>query len=100
MSQQLEGLKCQLMNQFMEARYDEVLSESTKLAALGQEMSSDFSADGLPTIAPFREALGGVQGTPVIVAGGYDTENIWDVVDSGVSTQLASSPFPAEGYPD
>lgn len=69
----------------MEARYDEVLSESTKLAALGKEMTSDFSSDGLPTIAPFRAALGGVSGTPVIVAGGYDTENIWDVVDSRVS---------------
>lgn len=69
----------------MEARYDEVLSESTKLAALGQDMSADFAVDGLPSIAPFRQALGGIGGTPVIVAGGYDTENIWDVVDSGVS---------------
>ena len=70
----------------MEARYDEVLSESTKLAALGEEMSADFTVDGLPTMAPFRAALGGIGGTPVIVAGGYDTENIWDVVDSGVGS--------------
>jgi thiamine monophosphate synthase len=69
----------------MEARFDEVLGEQTKLAALGKEMSSDFDVDGLPTITPFRQALGGIGGTPVIVAGGYDTENCWEAVDSGVS---------------
>lgn len=71
----------------MEARYDEVMSQSSKLAALGLQMDSDFDSDGLPTISPFRKALGGMEGkTKVIVAGGYDTENIWDVVDSGVSS--------------
>ncbi|GFZ49139.1 hypothetical protein JCM24511_06889 [Saitozyma sp. JCM 24511] len=74
---------------FMEARYDEVLSEKTKLYQLGKEMSSDFDVSGLPTIAPFREVLGGVGGTPVIVAGGYDTENCWDTVDSGRADMIA-----------
>ncbi|RSH90244.1 hypothetical protein EHS25_001578 [Saitozyma podzolica] len=74
---------------FMEARYDEVLSEKTKLSQLGKEMSSDFDVSGLPTIAPFREVLGGVGGTPVIVAGGYDTENCWDTVDSGRADMIA-----------
>jgi hypothetical protein len=73
----------------MEARYDEVLSEKTKLSQLGKEMSSDFDVSGLPTIAPFREVLGGVGGTPVIVAGGYDTENCWDTVDSGRADMIA-----------
>jgi 2,4-dienoyl-CoA reductase-like NADH-dependent reductase (Old Yellow Enzyme family) len=86
----------------MEARYDEVLSETEKLKQLGQQISADFTADptpspsagvsaagDLPTIAPFRAALGGVDGTPVIVAGGYDTENCWEVVDSGGADLIA-----------
>ncbi|ORY26890.1 hypothetical protein BCR39DRAFT_539973 [Naematelia encephala] len=76
---------------FMEARYDEVLSEQTKLSALGQEMSTDFSSDGLPTLEPFRAILG--KDTPMIVAGGYDTENCWEVVDSGRADIIAFGRF-------
>jgi hypothetical protein len=75
-------------HQFMEARYDEVLGEKEKLSALGQDIHADFDVDGLPTITPFRKVLGGVGGTPVISAGGYDTENCWEAVDSGVSAVI------------
>ncbi|WVQ76212.1 hypothetical protein IAR50_005877 [Cryptococcus sp. DSM 104548] len=49
---------------FMEPRYDEVSSGSDKLKELGGEAS----------LKPFLEALGGQM--PVIVAGGYDCENV------------------------
>ena len=81
----------------MEARYDEVLGEKEKLSALGQNTGKDFDVDGLPTIAPFRKVLGGVGGTPVISAGGYDAENCWEAVDSGVSATCSAALPRAQG---
>ncbi|EIW68702.1 hypothetical protein TREMEDRAFT_31883 [Tremella mesenterica DSM 1558] len=78
---------------FMEARYDEFLGQKEKLAALGQTLNSDdFGSpeeQSLPTIAPFRAALGGKEGTKVMVAGGYDTENCWGAVESGLTDMIA-----------
>jgi 2,4-dienoyl-CoA reductase-like NADH-dependent reductase (Old Yellow Enzyme family) len=68
----------------MEPRYDEIRSAADKLHDMGVESNgSDLTLD------PFRAALGGVDGVPVIVAGGYDGTNSNEVLEQGKADAIA-----------